>query len=79
MANNFYEKKEKMTLEGYYESLPRYQSPKSELVAEIANRCKVSMGTVHNWLHGRTKPTSERLITEIAEITGIPKEDLWDE
>lgn len=72
-------KKEKITLEGYYEKLPEASFPKTTFVNETACDCGVSVATVHNWVHGKTKPEKKEHREYLSKKTGIPEEELWKE
>lgn len=67
----------KMTLEGYYESLPRAEFPKTDFVNKISTETGVSTATVHNWIHGKTRPLNREHIQKLCKLTGIKEEDLW--
>lgn len=69
----------KITLRGYYKSLPNRICPKSEFIHKIANLCGVTDVTVRNWLLYSTRPTNPEHIAILSEETGIAKEDLWIE
>lgn len=79
MANSFNTKKEKITLKGYYDRLPEPTIPKREFILEIMQRCHVVETTVFNWLSGRTKATDPKHLDALSQITGIAKEDLWED
>ena len=69
----------KMTLKGYYKSLPDPTYPKKEFAAELARRCNVSQATVKNWIMYGFRPFNENDIAIISEMTGIKPEDLWND
>ena len=71
------EKNSKITLKGYYESLPKRKSPRKEFVDEVASRCGVSEQTVRNWCIYGMKPQDFKHVKILAEITGIKEEELW--
>lgn len=79
MANSFNKNQEKITLRGYYESLPSPSVPKHEFVLEVMNRCKVRETTVYNWINGRTQPSDPKHIEVLCELTGLKAEELWSE
>lgn len=67
----------KMTLKGYYNSLPRSISPRKKLIREIAERCEVSEQTARNWCLYGIKPKSYVHVKHLIDITGIKEENLW--
>lgn len=69
----------KMTLKGYYKSLPEPTYPKKEFTSEIARRCNVSEVTVKNWIMYGFRPSNEKHIEILSEMTGIKPEDLWND
>lgn len=69
----------KMTLRGYYESLPDATCPKTDFINEIASRTGVTSSTVRNWIFYGMKPANENHIGILVEVTGIPAESLWAE
>lgn len=73
------EKSSKIPLEGYYEGLPEASFPKTSFVNETARDCNVSVATVHNWIHGKTKPERPEHRKYLSEKTGIPEDELWKE
>lgn len=77
MANRNEEKKQQMTLKGYYDGLPTASYPKTEFVNKLSILCKTSTTTVRNWIRGVAKPKQERCVEILAKETGIPKELLW--
>lgn len=74
---NWREKTEKMTLKGYFESLPKRKSPRKDFVTEVARRCGVSEQTVRNWCIYGMKPQDFKHVKILSEMTGIKEEDLW--
>lgn len=76
-TNKKTEKLQKFPLEGYYDSLPEATFPKTSFVNETAQDCGVSVATVHNWLHGKTKPEKEEHRQYLSKKTGIPVEEIW--
>lgn len=60
----------KMTLKGYYKSLPDPTYPKKEFAAELARRCNVSQATVKNWIMYGFRPFNEKHIAIISDMTG---------
>lgn len=77
MANKMDENSQDLTLMGYYESLPKSSYPKKDFVSLIMRECDVSYTTARNWVKGHTRPMSNKQIAVLSEITGIPKEELW--
>lgn len=69
----------KMTLRGYYDSLPDSTHPKTEFVNDIARRAGVSTTTVRNWIAYGMKPNKHEHVKILSEVTGIPENELWDE
>lgn len=69
----------KMTLRGYYDSLPNSSHPKTEFVNEVASKTGVSTATVRNWISYGMKPNNPKHCEILSEITGIPVDNLWDE
>lgn len=78
MANKKQENQQKITLKGYYQSLPDAAHPKTEFVARIMTECGVSFTTARNWIMGMTKPSNPEHVQKLSEITGIAPEDLWN-
>lgn len=72
-------KQKKMTLRGYYESLPDATCPKTDFINEIASRTGVTSSTVRNWIFYGMKPANENHIGVLVEVTGIPADKLWAE
>ena len=72
-------KNEKMTLKGYYNSLPVHSAPRYELLKAIADRCEVSIQTARNWCLYGIKPRSYMHVKVIVELTGLNEEQLWTE
>lgn len=70
---------EKMTLLGYYNALPPRRFPKTEFVEDVAERCKVDVASVRNWIMGRNKPKEDWQLAILVEITGISADRLWQE
>lgn len=77
MANKNEEKNQKMTLLDYYENLPKSSYPKKDFIQRIMSECDVSFTTARNWTKGHTRPIVDWQIEKLSEITGIPKEQLW--
>lgn len=71
--------KGKMTLRGYYESLPDADCPKTNFVNTIVAKTGVSATTVRNWIFYGMKPANEKNIAVLVEATGIPAEELWED
>lgn len=67
----------KLSLRGYYQSLPKSISPKTQFLEELVSRCNVTLATVRNWVLYDIKPKEVEHRKIISEITGIREEDLW--
>lgn len=78
-SNCFGENRERITLKGYYLSLPDSKHPKTEFLNEIINRTGVSFNTARNWVRYGMKPNNPEHISILSEITGIPAKDLWND
>lgn len=76
-TNTFDKKSTKLTLKGYYDSLPRKLSPKQEFIQNLARECQVTETTVRNWLFTDHRPRSREIIESIVRFTGIKESDLW--
>lgn len=76
-TNIFVEKPTKLTLRGYYDSLPRKLSPKQDFIQNLARECQVTETTVRNWLFTEHRPRNKEIIETIVRVTGISAEDLW--
>lgn len=77
MTNVIKKKPQKMTLKGYYDSLPNASYPKTDFVTKVQMLCGVSMTTARNWIEGKTRPCKLENIEKLSELTGIDKEQLW--
>lgn len=75
--NEFGEKSAKMTLKGYYQTLPCRTAPRYEFISEVVKRCHVREQTVRNWILYGIKPQQKKHIEILSELTGIKEEDLW--
>jgi len=71
------DKVEKMTLRGYYNSLPHASYPKTAFINAVVQRCNVSVVTVRNWIRLGMRPSNPEHIRILSEMTGIAKNDLW--
>ncbi len=69
----------KMTLKGYYTSLPNATHPKTDLINEIAVETGVSAATVRNWVIYGMRPLNRKHIDVLVSKTGIPAADLWED
>ncbi|ROT19636.1 hypothetical protein EEL53_10355 [Muribaculaceae bacterium Isolate-114 (HZI)] len=80
-SNAFEANTSQMTLKDYYESIPesRWETPRRKFVEQIKERCEVTDSTVINWISGRAKPQKSSHYVALAEITGIPVENLFPE
>lgn len=56
----------KMTLGGYYKSLPGKICPKTDFVNTVAARCDVSTQTVRLWIEGLFKPSRKEFYRELS-------------
>lgn len=70
---------EKITLRGYYESLPDASCPKTDFINKVASKTGVTSSTVRNWIFYGMKPANEKHIMALTEITGIPEKELWED
>ena len=70
---------QKLSLKGYYKSLPRPAAPRTDFIQAVAERCGVRTQTVRNWVLYGMKPNSQEHVRILSEITGIKEEDLWEE
>lgn len=77
-ANYSAEKRPRMTLADYYESLeiPVY-TKKTEFINKVSERCEVSESTARNWVANRVRPQKPSYMRILSELTGIPEEDLF--
>jgi transcriptional regulator with XRE-family HTH domain len=66
-----------MTLQSYYEALPKAVAPKTEFVERIAKKCGVRTNTVRFWVKGITRPSNPEHLEILAEETGIEVEELF--
>ena len=71
-------KEVKMTLRGYYSSLPEAMHPKTEFVNKVAKLTGASTASVRNWILGM-KPQNHEHIKILSEVTGISEDCLWME
>lgn len=67
----------KMTLKGYYETLPEANYPRTEFVNRIIAKTGTSVQTVRNWVIYGMKPKNPAHLHVLSEETGIPIENLW--
>lgn len=67
----------RMTLKGYYYSLPESTHPKTEFINKIAQRTGVSFTAARNWVIYGMKPNKPEHVSILSEMTGIPSEELW--
>ena len=70
-------KSQKMTLKGYYYSLPRTQSPRKYLLRAIMDECGVPEQTARNWCIYGMRPRNYAHVKVISRLTKIKEEDLW--
>lgn len=77
------ENSKKLSLRGYYLSLPDRVAPKLKLLEDIQKRCEelggkaVTITSVRNWVLYGIKPKNESHVKAISEVTQIKEEDLW--
>ena len=82
-SKDFNENSEKLSLKGYYQSLPERVAPKQQLLEEIQRGCERVTGirptitTVRNWVLYGLRPKRPEHIEVISKITGIKEELLW--
>lgn len=76
---DFKENPQRMTLKGYYQSLPLRNAPRYNFLTEVAKRCKVTEQTVRNWVLYGVKPQQHVHIEILSELTGIQEGDLWED
>ena len=82
-SKDFKENSEKLSLKGYYQSLPERVAPKQQLLEEIQRGCESVTGkrptitTVRNWVLYGLRPKRHEHIEVISKITGINEELLW--
>lgn len=67
-----------ITLEGYYERLPKATYPKSDFLIGVASRCGVTVTTVRNWIRYGIKPNNPEHVAILSEMTGIDACNLWN-
>lgn len=65
-----------MELKEYYESLRNHQM---KFRMKIQNDCGVTATSVYRWVTGDVIPGSKLVRDKIAEITGIPVDELFPE
>lgn len=75
-SNTLCQKRQKMTLKGYYKNLPEPTYPKKDFVNTIAERCNVTIATANNWVKYGIKPSNPEHVRILSEITGISPEYL---
>jgi transcriptional regulator with XRE-family HTH domain len=57
------------------EALKRYLDDSKTSQAELAKRVGVTQPTVWEWIHGKSKPSADRLVA-LADATGMSIDDL---
>lgn len=72
-------KSPKLSLRGYYMSLPKPVAPKTDFVKRVAMRCGVDVQSVRNWCLYGMKPSCKEHIRILSEMTGIREDALWEE
>ena len=81
MAENL----EKITLKGYYRSLPERIAPKQKLLEDIQDECgrltgvRPTITTVRNWILYGLKPKNVLHVQAIVNVTKIEEADLWQD
>jgi hypothetical protein len=76
---------EKLSLKGYYQSLPERIAPKQKMLEEIQEECdrltsvKPTMTTIRNWVLYGLRPQNPMHVQAIVNVTGIAEEDLWQD
>lgn len=70
--------KTKMTLRSYYENLERPTPPKKEFIQKVSTMCCVDPYTVRLWITGKARPSKQEYYDILEEVTGIPKDKLFD-
>ena len=73
------EKKEKMTLKGYYKSLSTRKTPLQTFIDDVAAKTGKSEQTVRNWCIYGIKPADFKDVRVLSQVTGIKEDDLWEE
>lgn len=73
------EKLSKMTLRGYYKSLPEAKqvAPRKNLIERVAKRCNVKFTTARSWIALGIRPRNQEFVAILSEETGIAPENLW--
>lgn len=77
------ENSEKLSLKGYYQSLPERVAPKQQMVEEIQSEClrltgkRPTITSVRNWVLYGIKPQNAMYVQAIVNVTGIKEENLW--
>lgn len=68
-----------MTLSSHYHGLASATHPKTDFINEVALKCGVTYTTVRNWIGGHARPSDKSHYGILAEITGIPEDQLFAE
>lgn len=68
---------EKITLPEFYENLPNATAPKTEFIKKIIDKCGVTQQAIHRWLKKGGMPSSKEHCDAVAEIAGVPVEELF--
>lgn len=76
-ASTFGKKVKKMTLRGYYDSLPEASYPKKEFVKEVMRRTGMSDSAVRMWIKYGMRPANPQHRLVLSDMTGINEDDLW--
>ena len=83
ILKDYMQKKQKLSLEGYYRQLPDRIAPKQKFLEDIRRGCEevagkaVTIQTVRNWILYGIRPSKKEYVDVISELTGINPEDLW--
>ena len=72
------EKKEKITLKGYFKRLSEQKTPLQQFVDAVSERCGVTEATVRNWCLYGIKPQSYAHVKVLMELTGLEEDELWE-
>ena len=70
------DKKEKITLKGYYDNLDT-KSPRRAFIKKVAEKCGVTEESVKNWIFRGVKPQRYTYVRILENETGLKEEDLW--
>jgi hypothetical protein len=65
------------TLSVFYENLPKANSPKTDFIRRISERCNLEEATVRLWVKDKTKPSNPEHLQILSEESGIPVNQLF--